>query len=104
MNTHQKYQTIGHCHFDFTYRKNDSWEYPESGLLLIECGDGRWFIEQDFGDEYDRFAGVVKSSDDVLTEPTFYANVEDVARAAFALIKQVYPTTPDVRLTDFLTS
>ena len=103
MNTHQKYHTISHHHFDFMYaRENGEFDYPHSALMLVECADGRWFIEQEFGEEYDRFPGVVKSGKDLETAPTFYLDVDKVARAAFALIKQVYPGTPDERLAEFL--
>lgn len=105
MNTHEKYSTVDHHHFDFSYRTADGqFEYPGSGLLLVECADGRWFIQQEFGDEYSQFSGIVKSGEDLDTEPTFYPNVDDTARAAFAFIKQVYPGTPDERLTEFLES
>ena len=102
MNTHQKYSTIEHHHFDFTYRKGDGFDYPNSGLMLVGCADGRWFIEQEHGDEYSRFPGVVKSGEDLETAPMFYPDVNAVAKAAFALIKHVYPTTPDERLEEFL--
>lgn len=102
MNTHQKYRTINHHHFDFTYRRGDTFDYTMSGLALVQCEDGRWFVEQEFGDEYSQFAGVVKSGEDVETGPVFYPNVDAAAKAAFALIKQIYPTTDDQRLQDFL--
>ena len=102
MNTHRKYNTVGHIHFDFCYQVDGRPEYPHSALALIECADGRWFLEQEFGEEYDAFAGVVKSSEDLETLPTFYPDVDTAARAAFALILKVYPSTPAVHLERFL--
>jgi hypothetical protein len=103
METHHKYNTVFHWHFDFSYEKEDGTsEYPSSGLLLVECEDGRYYLEQEFGTEYAAFPGVVKSRYDLITEPTFYSSLEAAARAAFALIKQVYPSTPDARLTEWL--
>ncbi len=105
MNSHEKYKTVDHHHFDFNYRSDgDKFDYPNSGLVLVECADGRWFVQQEFGDQYSQFPGILKSGEDVDTEPTFYSNVDDAARAAFAIIKQVYPGTPDERLTEFLES
>lgn len=105
MNTHEKYKTVDHHHFDFSYRTtDDKFEYPESGLMLVGGTDGRWFIQQEFGDQYSQIPGIVKSGEDLDTEPTFYPNVDDAARAAFVFIKQVYPGTPDERLTEFLES
>ena len=59
--------------------------------MLVECGDGRWVLQQEFGNEYSRFTGVLNSGEDVVTEPTFYLDVESAARAAFAPMKQAYP-------------
>lgn len=105
MNTHEKFNTVDHHHFDFSYRTAaDQFDYPDSALMLVECADGRWFVQQEFGEKYSQFPGVVQSGDDLDTAPTFYSNVEEAARAAFAFIKQVYPGTPDERLTEFLES
>lgn len=102
MNTHRKYNTVSHHHFDFTFMTPEGgFDYPDSGLMLVECDDGRWFIEQEFGQEYSQFPGVVKSREDLETEPTFYKDLETVAQAAFSLIKLVYPTTPDTHFTEF---
>ncbi len=105
MNTHQKYNTVNHHHFGFMYERPDGTSnWPGSELMLVECVDGRWFIEQEAGDEYNQFPGVVKSGQDLDTEPTFYPDVDSCARAAFALIKQVYPGTSDDNLARFLDS
>lgn len=43
-NTHRMYDTVGHEHLDGLV----NWaigEFPDTGLLLIECRDGRWFVE-----------------------------------------------------------
>ncbi len=40
------FNTIGHEHLDDLV----SWatgENPDTGLILVECKDGRWFIEQE---------------------------------------------------------
>ena len=91
MKAHQKYQTIGHHHFDWLCLIDGVQTYPRSALKLVQAGDGRWFMEQEFGTEYSRFEGVLKSSDDMDTTPVFFPDVESVARAAFELMKQVYP-------------
>jgi len=103
MNTHHKYKTINHIHFVFNYTLPDNKsEYPDAELMLVECADGRWFIEQSTGEKYDQFPGITHSSEDVETQPTFYSDVTTAAQAAFALTKQVYPTTPDSHLHEFL--
>lgn len=103
MNTHIKYRTKAHHHLDWLYRKDGKLEYPDSALMLVQAGDDRWLIEQEFGHEYDQFQGVVKSDNDLDTVPEFYPDVESAARAAFALMKQVHPGGyEDKDLEDFL--
>jgi len=102
MNTHRKYNTVGHIHFDFCYQVGDDSRYPGSALRLVECADGRWYLEQEFGTEYEVFPGVVKSSTDLDTLPTFFPDVDTAARAAFAFILQVYPGTSTRHLEEFL--
>jgi hypothetical protein len=86
---------------DFAFKSSsDDHDYPSSALALVECSDGRWFIEQEFGDEYSQCDGVPKSRDDEVTEPNFYPNVAAAARAAVALIRQIYPTVSQKKMTD----
>ncbi|EDF2276385.1 hypothetical protein BZ763_23380 [Salmonella enterica subsp. enterica serovar Enteritidis] len=101
MNTHEKYMTVEHHHFDFLDMENN---YPESALMIVGCSDGRWFIQQEFGEEYSQFPGVVKSGSDLDTEPTFYNDVDSAAKAAFSYILQVYPSTPKNLLDEFVNS
>lgn len=101
MNTHEKYHTVSHHHFDFLTPEG---EYPESALMIVECEDGRWFIQQEFGDEYSPFPGIVKSGEDIDTVPTFYLDVDSAAAAAFGYIKQIHPLTEESLLSDFINS
>lgn len=99
MNVHLKYDTIDHYHFDWLTPTGD---YPQSAVMLVGCRDGRWIIVQEFGDDYDCFEGVLKNSEDLLTKPKFYPNIESVAVAAFNMMKQLYPQYDDSLLRDFL--
>ncbi|WP_321935362.1 hypothetical protein [Paraburkholderia sp. J8-2] len=102
MYTGSKYRTRMHYHLDWTYQEEGQRHFPRSRLMVVQAGDGRWYIEQECGDEYSGFAGVVKSDVDLVTEPNFYADLETVARAAFALMKQVYPAYKEEALDRFL--
>lgn len=102
MNTHQKYQTQNHTHMDWQYQENSQFEYPRSALMLVQAGDGRWFVEQEFGTEYSGFDGVLKSSNDLDTDPTFYPNEDAAATAAFGFMKQIYPGYADEQLASYL--
>lgn len=90
-NTHRMYDTVGHEHLDGLV----NWaigEFPDTGLLLIECRDGRWFVEVEYGDDYDAIAGVSKPNVAPYVEPQFFSSEDDARQFAFTCIKQVYPT------------
>ena len=87
--THQLFNTISHEHLDDLV----SWatgEYPDSGLILVECEEGRWFIEQEFGHAFDSFSGISKPKSNSYIEPNFYLTREEALLIALELIKQVY--------------
>lgn len=96
--SHIKYQTVNHYHIDFMTNNG----YPNSALMIVECEDGRFFLEQEFGDEYSQFMGVLKTSYDIETKPVFYSDLKSAAEAAFKIIKIIYPDTPEHHLIDFL--
>jgi hypothetical protein len=93
MSTHVKYNTKDHIHLDFTFQSDaDPHDYPSSALCLVECSDGRWFVEQEYGTEYSGFEGIPVSSEDVDTVPHFYSDMRSAAHAAFEHIQRIYPT------------
>lgn len=102
MNVHEHYDTVDHHHLDFSYQTDSGWEYPDSALMLVQCRDGRWFLQQEFGDKYSRFEGVLNSNDDLETAPTYYDSIGAAARAASGFIKQVYPAFDERKIDDFL--
>lgn len=103
MNTHHRFETVKHHHFDWRYAKDGNLVYPESALMLVQTNDGQWFLQQEFGDEFSQFMGVIKSAEDMSTEPTFFPDLTSAARAAFDLMKRVYPNGyEDKDLEDFL--
>ncbi|MBF6649142.1 hypothetical protein [Methylobacter sp. BlB1] len=48
VNTHAMYRTVSYTHLD-TFVDWVLGEFPDAGLNLIECADGRWFVEVDHG-------------------------------------------------------
>lgn len=89
INTHLKFHTISHEHLDDLVNWSTG-EYPDSGLNLVECEDGRWFIEQDYGHAFDSFIGISKPKSEPYLEPNFYLSRDDALIIALDLIKQVY--------------
>ncbi|MGH8376795.1 MAG: hypothetical protein ACRER6_16210, partial [Pseudomonas sp.] len=56
-NTHALYRTVGHHHLDsLVYWATG--DFPDAGLNLVECEDGRWFVEVDHGIKFDGTAGL----------------------------------------------
>ncbi len=89
MNTHEKYNTVNHIHLDMLVPYTED---VDLGLMLVECADGKWYIEQDFStDVYDKVPGVVKSETDIITEPVFYPDEETAEKAALDIVRSIYP-------------
>lgn len=100
INTHSLYNTISHEHLDGLV----SWamgEFPDAGLNLVECADGRWFVEVDHGRIFDHLAGVSRPSVTPYTEPVFFQSETKAQAFAFACIKQVYPALATKDLSEY---
>lgn len=93
------FNTVNHEHLD-TVVLNATGDYPGSGLLLVECEDGQWFIEVDFGDDYDSIEGIFKPrlSADL---PSLFDSREAAICFASGAMKQAHPEIGDQDLTEF---
>ncbi len=101
INTHLKFNTIGHEHLDDLV----SWvigENPDSGLSLVECENGLWFIEQDYGHAFDSFSAISKPKNEPYLEPNFYSNREEALAIAIELIKKVHKNVSDEKILEYL--
>jgi hypothetical protein len=99
-NTHLKYNTIGHEHLDSVV----NWamgDYPSSGLLLIECEDGRWFIGVDFGDDYNNIDGISKPDIKPYIAPKFFSQEDSAFDFAVIATKKVYPELKDKDFSEY---
>ncbi|UWE19383.1 hypothetical protein [Herbaspirillum huttiense] len=97
MNTHLIYQTIDHQHLDVLV----NWaigNYPDAGINLVECKDGRWFVEVDFGTKFDGIQGVSRPKVLPFAEPRFWGTEQEARDFAIACIKQAYPETAAINL------
>ncbi|OLF81967.1 hypothetical protein AWH63_10535 [Marinobacter sp. C18] len=94
-NTHELYNTVGHEHLDALVY----WalgDFPDSGINLVECENGKWFVKVDHGDDYDHLEGIARPNVSPLTEPTFFST-EDAAREfAYKCIRMVHPELIEV--------
>lgn len=100
INTHIKFNTTSHEHLDDLV----SWatgEYPDSGLVLVECADGLWYIEQEYGHDFDSFLGISKPKSIPYLEPTFYRNRDEALVIALELIKQTYKNLNEKKISEY---
>jgi hypothetical protein len=95
-NTHALFKTVSCEHLD-TLVYWATGEFPDSGLILVQCGDGRWFVEVEYGHAFDGTAGLSFPFVLPYVFPTFFTT-EDDART-FAL-KCLYPRYPKLQALD----
>ncbi len=93
-NTHKAYNTVEHEHLDMLVDRA-SGNYPSSGLLVVGCADGRWFVEVDFGNDYNQIDGIAKPRLTPFVEPRFFLNEEAATDFAIECIKVVHPELRD---------
>ena len=102
VNTHQKYETIDHIHLDSLV----NWalgDYPSSGLCLVECTNGNYFVEIDFGVEFDQVDGISKPNIEPYVDPVFFKEESLAEDFAIKIIKQVYPELIGRNLKEYFT-
>lgn len=100
INTHKKFNTVSHEHLDDLI----SWatgEYPDAGLVIVECGNSSWFIEQDYGHAYDLFSGISRPKINPYSNPVFYASREEALIIALKLIKQVHKNINEAKIEEY---
>lgn len=89
-NTHKMFHTVGHEHLD-TFVLQSTGRYPDSGLNLVECADGRWYVEVDFGAEFDNMEGISRPHSQPYTNPRFFDSRLEALDFAVSCIQQVCP-------------
>lgn len=96
-NTHLKYKTESHEHLNALV----TWalgEYPNSGLLLIGCEDGRFFIELEHGEDYNDIDEISKPFVVPYIEPKFFNIESEALDFAIMIIKKIHPSLKDFDL------
>jgi len=100
INTHERFSTINHEHLD-TLVMAAVGDYPTSGLMVVECQDGSWFVEVEFGDEYNAIDGVSKPQITPYIDPQLFTSENKVRWFAFSCIKQIHPELKKLELGEF---
>lgn len=99
-NTHLMYETIRHEHLDGLV----NWargEFPDAGLSLVGCADGRWFVEVDHGTDFDGLDGVSKPNISPFVPPQFFVTMLEAREFAYSCIKTIYPDLKDKDLSEY---
>lgn len=89
-NTHTMFDTVSHNHLDCLVLWATG-EFPGSGLNLVGCADGRWFVEVDFGDGFPQIAGISHPNIAPYCLPEFFPDELSAREFAFECIRQLYP-------------
>lgn len=101
INTHKIYNTISHEHLDDLVHFSTG-EHPDSGLLIVECENGSWFIEQDYGNAFDSFSGISKPHVHPYLNPVFYENREEALAVSIELIKLIHKGIDESKISEYL--
>jgi hypothetical protein len=67
-----------------------------------KCADGRWFVEVDFGNDYNAIGGVSKPKILPYMDPVFFECRKDGEEFAFECIKKIHPTLRERDLGQYL--
>lgn len=81
-NTHELFKTINHEHIGKDLKE----------ILIAECGDGRWFIENNWGDkDFENFEGISNPHISPYVIPKFFPNEDEVLDYAVKIASAVIP-------------
>lgn len=81
-NTHELFKTIDHQHIG-----NDLKE-----ILIAQCDDGRWFIENNWGDDdFENFEGISNPHLSPYVNPKFFNNEDEALDYAIKIVRAVIP-------------
>ncbi|KZX80365.1 hypothetical protein A3715_37725, partial [Oleiphilus sp. HI0009] len=99
--THQMFETVDHQHLDsLVYKHTD--ELPESALCLIECADGKFFVEVDFGNEFDSIDGISRPEVKPYQNPYMFSDEKRARAFAIECIKSVHEELAKVDFKSFI--
>lgn len=76
-------------------------EFPDSGLLLVQCKDGRWFVEVEYGQAFDGLPGLSFPFVIPYAFPTFFPSEDAARNHALQCLYSLYPKLRDRDLTAY---
>lgn len=77
---------ISHTHLDMIFGGD-----PQPALLVVELGDGRWYLEAERGHDFDRFLEIYQPKETPSLLPTFHLSEAAALARAREIIGQLFP-------------
>lgn len=88
--THSLFRTVACEHLD-TLVYWATGEFPDSGLILVQCKDGRWYVEVEYGHAFDGTPGLSFPFVLPYAFPTFFPTEEAARQHALQCLYPRYP-------------
>jgi len=85
-NGHAAFNTISHTHVS-CYSPADG--HDSCDIMAVECADGRWYVEDNWGGDANGADGVWNPFDASDAEPRFFESEEAALRHAVAVVAAV---------------
>lgn len=95
---HSAFNTVHHSHVS-CYAHSDG--FDSCDIAVVECEDGRWYIEDSWGDTSGA-AGVWCPFSPEDAEPTFYQSRQDAIRRAVAVVAAVSGHSEEALLGEYI--
>ena len=91
VNTHERYKTVGHTHVDYFFPDRQWLE-----LLVIECEDGRWYVEGGWtGKGWEEIDFICLPDLVPFREPVFVSSRKEAVALVAKAFNQVYGVEED---------
>jgi hypothetical protein len=88
---HEAFDTVGHEHISCYFPAEG---YDACDIMLVECSDGRWYVEDNWGGDAKGADGVWDPFVESGEMPRFFETREGAARHAVAVVASVSGVDP----------
>jgi hypothetical protein len=98
-NGHAAFNTISHTHVSCYFPADG---YDSCDIMAVECADGRWYVEDNWGGDANGADGVWNPFDKSDADPRFFASEEAAIRHAVAVVATVSGVSQSDLLKNYL--
>ncbi len=85
-NGHAAFNTVSHHHVS-CYDPAEG--HDTCDLTIVECADGRWYVEDNWGGDAQGAEGVWNPYDRTATKPTFFESESDARKHAVTVVARI---------------